>query len=60
MRCPSCETETTLLLACARCFRLHGLVCCCLACYQACKKLEATDDKIAAQHVELLRPPTVH
>jgi len=40
--------------------RLQGVVCCCLACYQACKKIEAADKKVAAQHIEPLRPTTIH
>ena len=60
MRCPNCETETTMLIACPRCLLLYGEGCCCLLCYQACKKLEVPVDRKTAQDVRPPDPPTIH
>jgi hypothetical protein len=60
MRCPNCDAETTMLLACSRCLQLYGEGCCCLLCYQVCKKLEPPADKKAAQDLRPERPTTIH
>jgi hypothetical protein len=60
MRCPRCEAKVSMLVACARCQSPNGEGCCCVGCYQVCKRLELRDQEMAAQDAAAERPPTVH